>query len=510
MERNRIDAFLFVTHKIDKEILDRYYTLQQCVKEIGKSFFLLNKEVDYSINTQKYVIPSNITPYIFNDNTLDELDYEPIAETIIPGSNHFATLQFFLDNPKFKYYWVIEYDVVYNGNWTDFFQNFMNLEVDFISSHIERFPDKPFWYWWDTLHLNDIVVHNHQLIKSFNPIYRISNNALCFLNNLLKGRKCWGHHEVLIPTVLKYGGFKILDFGGSGEFVLPQHEEKFYLMPSQYTNGTMRHMPQIEESEMLIKNKLLHPVKATNINKKENNNDSNLNLTPTNIELQRELMRLNKEILWGQIFQDTIRDSSWLSAKSFSPGRSAAGYPMLYLIYRILHGIKPQNILELGLGESSKLTIQYTKAHQKVFLNIIEHDKRWLDFLGDEIQDISSFVTICPIIQVPTEYNLYVNHYEDLLETVTSHIYDFIIIDGPWNSPWYSRNQIIEIVNNDLLAENFVIIMDDYNRKGEKQTINNLYDLLCKKNIPYASGIYSGNNDTIVICSDNYKFVTNL
>lgn len=257
-------AFLFVTHEINDEILSKYNKLQQETEDLGQSFFLFHKEEnvnDYNYKLE-YIYSANITPYIFNVDTLDKLDYEPIAETIIPGSNHFATLQFFLDNSHFNYYWVIEYDVVYTGDWIDFFQNFNFLDADFISSHIERFRDKPFWYWWDTLNLQGITLQEHQLIRSFNPIYRISKIALIFLDNLLKGRNNWGHHEVLIPTTLNYWGFKILDFGGSGEFVLPQFEEKFYLMPSPLLNGTMRDKPQISETELLIKNKLLHPVKT--------------------------------------------------------------------------------------------------------------------------------------------------------------------------------------------------------------------------------------------------------
>lgn len=52
--------------------------------------------------------------------------------------------------------------------------------------------------------------------------------------------------------------------------------------------------------------------------------------------------------------------------------------------------------------------------------------------------------------------------------------------------------------------------MDDYNRRGEQQTVNSLYDLLYKKDISYVRGVYSGNKDTIVICSENYKFITSL
>lgn len=258
MEKN--NAFLFVTHKINDEILRRYNKLQQEINDFGELYLLLHQEEEKD-NASELVIPEDIAPYLFNIDSLNELDYEPISETITPGSNHFATLQFFLDNSEFKYYWVIEYDVVYTGNWADFFLCFSAFDTDFISSHLERYLNKPHWYWWHSLHLDNITLQTHQYIRSFNPIYRISNRALIFLNDLLKGRKNWGHHEVLIPTALKHWGFSILDFGGDGEFVLPQFEERFYLMPSLYSDGTMRDKPQIREEELLVKQRLLHPVK---------------------------------------------------------------------------------------------------------------------------------------------------------------------------------------------------------------------------------------------------------
>ena len=80
-----------------------------------------------------------------------------------------------------------------------------------------------------------------------------------------------------------------------------------------------------------------------------------------NIELEKienleqsiqEVKGINKEILWGEIFNNTVSNSDWLTDRSFSPGRWAVGYQYLYSVYRILDIIKPQSILELGLGKA--------------------------------------------------------------------------------------------------------------------------------------------------------------
>lgn len=259
MEDNHTNAILFVTHIVNDEVLERYAKLEQEVKGFGKSFFLLHQEEDDdSFNPD---IPEKVFPYIFNIDSFNRLNYNPIEDTIIPGSNHFATLQFYLDHPEFNYYWVIEYDVIYTGRWNEFFMHFESMDADFMASHLERFTDHPHWYWWKSLHLDKIRLHLDQLIRSFNPIYRISNGALSFLDHLLKNRKNAGHHEVMIPTALNYANFKIMDFGGIGKFVPLHFKDRFYSISRYVNDWTMRDKPPIGEEELSIQGKLLHPYK---------------------------------------------------------------------------------------------------------------------------------------------------------------------------------------------------------------------------------------------------------
>ncbi len=62
-----------------------------------------------------------------------------------------------------------------------------------------------------------------------------------------------------------------------------------------------------------------------------------------------------KEILWAEIFRSVTDKSTWLKNRSFAPGRWALGYPALYILYRILNEMKPKSILELGLGQSTRM-----------------------------------------------------------------------------------------------------------------------------------------------------------
>ena len=86
-----------------------------------------------------------------------------------------------------------------------------------------------------------------------------------------------------------------------------------------------------------------------------------------------------------------------------------------------------------------------------------------------------------------------------------------ISIDAPFGTPCYiyARTDILELLP-DCLKKDFVILLDDYNRKGEQNMIKLLKEKLEDKQIEYCECIYSGNKDTFVITSLKYKFLVSL
>jgi hypothetical protein len=215
------------------------------------------------------------------------------------------------------------------------------------------------------------------------------------------------------------------------------------------------------------------------------------------------------EVYWSSVFNSSIADSKWIINKSFNPGRWAAGYPMLYILFRVYNDIKPKNILEFGLGESSKLTYQYSKAFTDSKFTIIEQDINWLNFFSNKIYDISLNTIVLEQGKREIEGHE-VLCYNGLLENLGKQKFDFIIVDGPWGSPHYSRYEVVDLIMNDMIAEDFVIIIDDHERKGEQETEWKVKELLNKKGIKYAEAEYSGVKQTLLLCSEKYSFLTNL
>jgi hypothetical protein len=252
-------AILLLTDKDSPVILQQYNALK---KAAGKS-----ADVVIAFHQKELPLPTSIentSPFLFTDKVLTELGFNPFEFNLVPGNNHFPLLKYYRENPEYDYFWIIEDDVRFNGDWKLFFDTFLPLPSDFISCGIRPWEDEPGWYWWSSLTHSSKKIPLVKRIASFNPIYRISNIALQFINHILLDGWC-GHHEVLLPTLLKYGGYLITDFGGKGEYVLSGFENRFYLFGKQskessLLGSTMRFGPVFNEigSEL---NKLYHPIK---------------------------------------------------------------------------------------------------------------------------------------------------------------------------------------------------------------------------------------------------------
>jgi len=182
------------------------------------------------------------------------MEYPLFARGIVPGSTHFPLLHFFSRHSDYDYYWLIEHDVRFSGDWRFFFEFFKNSNCDFLSTHIRHYSEKREWFWWKNMNHPRIFIPMEKRLRSFNPIYRISNAALrCVHASHCQGWR--GHYEVLMPTLIYHGGFKLEDISGAGAFSPPNRINKFYTEAE-----TLRWRPIFRKvgAEM---DKLYHPVK---------------------------------------------------------------------------------------------------------------------------------------------------------------------------------------------------------------------------------------------------------
>lgn len=313
-------AVLYLTTKSNEWTLSSFHALDQSLQ--GKA------DVYFAYHQQGDVLPISLQNienlFVFTSDVLNELGYTPIEKgKLVPGSNHFPLLKFFKENQCYDYYWLVEDDVRFSGEWKDFFGSFASCTSDFLSSVIETKAENPTWYWWTSLKTGNEVIAEEKLLKSFNPIYRLSSQALVCIDAHL--RIGWmGHYEVLLPTLLYNKGFLLEDFGGEGTFVRPENNAKFY------DDTSMRIAPVLPDDR---RNYLFHPVKEEKV-RLDGAYKKNAVFVPVGKDsLHRQLLKGDADfdlhlLIYDGSYNKFCNDSDFVACD--------AGYKM-DMIYRYLH-----------------------------------------------------------------------------------------------------------------------------------------------------------------------------
>jgi len=251
-------AFIFLTHILSGSIFNEYKKIQTSTEGLGVPWFLFQGAADQLSRVRKI---KNV--YTVSRADLLAMDYPNLNPEIVPGSVLFPLLRFYNHHPEYRYYWLIEYDVRFSGNWRVLFSDFSGFEADFIAAHVRNYSEEPDWERWNISHPTQSIPLEDRL-RCFHPVLRISNLALNFISSVY--RQEWrGHSEVLLPTLLQQNGFSIQDFGGNGSFVPPGMKNKYYTdaLPNRkgfLDTGSMRYRPSYARPG-LERNKLYHPIK---------------------------------------------------------------------------------------------------------------------------------------------------------------------------------------------------------------------------------------------------------
>ena len=216
-----------------------------------------------------------------------------------------------------------------------------------------------------------------------------------------------------------------------------------------------------------------------------------------------------QEILKANLFRDAICDCEWLKFKSFSPGGWAADYGVLFTLCKILSHVKPKNILEFGLGQSSRILHQFGSYYASNVVTV-EHNEEWIDFFKAEIGN-SYPVNICLLELEERLYNGQKTlSYKGLGDVTKGKRYDLVVVDGPYGAEHYSRSQLIDLVREEKLSDSFCVIMDDYNRTGEQETMQEVMNILSMRNISFKSKKYQASKQHFLICSEDLHYLTTL
>jgi hypothetical protein len=228
------------------------------------------------------------------------------------------------------------------------------------------------------------------------------------------------------------------------------------------------------------------------------------------LQQNRNIILQNQEIIWANIFHDSIKGKTPLKELPLNIGRWAGNYTFFYILFRILNDFKPNRILELGLGESSKFVSVFIDSYLKKSTHIIiEQDGEWkITFLKNFELSTQSEILVAPV-NIEVIKGKEVKVYSTLTKVIDQK-FDLYLIDGPHGSKNYSRYDAFKLAEKFQPEDDFILLMDDYDRNGEKETADLIILELKRKNIEYHIAEYIGLKSILLISSKKYKDIQNL
>jgi hypothetical protein len=185
----------------------------------------------------------------------------------LPGNEDLNFLIFYDRYPGYDYYWGIEYDVHYQGNWRFFFERFAASTADLIGTTLYRASATPNKILHPLLRAPDGSAPNlANVARGLYPVFRLSKRAAQTITDEYKNG--WsGHYELAWGAIARLHNLEIEDIGGNGEYVKPHNRNAFYFnCYGTYTlsPGTFVFRPPFAKV-LPYENTLWHPVKPKNV-----------------------------------------------------------------------------------------------------------------------------------------------------------------------------------------------------------------------------------------------------
>lgn len=227
--------------------------------------------------------------------------------------------------------------------------------------------------------------------------------------------------------------------------------------------------------------------------------------------VNHKILRLsNQELDWANVYHDSIRGIHFLETLPLSIGRWAGGYAFFYVLHRILNDYRPKKILEFGLGESTKMINAYLEHELTDSIHdVLEQEPDWKSAFEKRVNLSSrTQIHLLPLEKKEVEsFDSLV--YQDIEKHVTGK-YNLYVVDGPLGSSRFSRFDIVTVTKNLTREDDFIILLDDYNRLGEQDTFKFLAQSFHERGIPIVTGVYQGNKTVAIMASLHYKYINTL
>jgi len=176
------------------------------------------------------------------------------------------------------------------------------------------------------------------------------------------------------------------------------------------------------------------------------------------------------ELYHLELFNAAVARSG-IAVPPLFPVGSAANAGLLYVLFRLAWEFPGLSVLELGAGQSSLLLDALRVAGRVSAVTTLEHDADWAARIGARVGHEVRHAALCPVEVAGIVTPAYA--------TALDRQFDCVIVDGPIGTPTHSRLGALALIEHHL-ADDFVLVFDDAERPGERQTIERCLDLYPK------------------------------
>ena len=222
--------------------------------------------------------------------------------------------------------------------------------------------------------------------------------------------------------------------------------------------------------------------------------------------------RLAEEGIWHHVFRESFRSGGWKNEVGLSMGRWAGGASFFYVLHRILEDVRPKKIVELGLGESTKLISAYGSNEDWLEQHVvIEHSENWITSFASRFETCpATRIQLCGLDgktdNAPSQPGL---KYAGLSDELWSQA-DLVVVDGPFGSLHNSRSNALDFVSQLESDSPFILLLDDSHRQGEKETLKSISTILKARKIKHHLKEYRGAKSCSIVCSGHYPWLASL
>jgi hypothetical protein len=199
--RNRQCAF-FLTSTTNERVIKQFERLRTQARGYVDVFLVINSSPFPVVSPDaKELMPLRWAAMISNGGA-------------IPGYLDTLWMPLGLSAP-YSYVWMIEFDVDYSGEWSEFFRQFKRNRSDLLTTTLTRAVDNPEWCWWKTA-AAPTTVKTGVWHRDFHPIMRLSQRFMRAYVNEMLSPDWGGHYEFTLPTVAIHLGMRVEDIGRDG------------------------------------------------------------------------------------------------------------------------------------------------------------------------------------------------------------------------------------------------------------------------------------------------------